>query len=595
MLEHNPNELELLIEGFLNGELSDSESRRLAGLIESDPAAARAFDAALHTEALLRSAHAERAVPARIHKMAEHALARRENPFAIPVRTWVGVAAMLILSVTAVLCYKYIPRNSESAPGATFTVAAGRVWVDGSEPRVVSENQWVNVSPDGPARFKSQAGNEIELDANTGALLRKDGAKLLNGSGTFNVKSGSPEFKLETQQGTVRSSAGEFTVKLQTPSSSIKQGDPKMNTKKIGAALLVTVLAGTAQVEVAGKSFPRLTAGMSRAYGDEIDGNPNPPSPNPNQGPGPGPRPPMMPPPPDCGLVSRVLDHAKDLALSDDQNKALAAIRAEVQERRAAFEKDEKLRILHDNLNAAFDAQNGPAVHDLRDAIRERENEILKTFPPGHNPMEVLTDAQRDQMHQILEQLGPPPNGMRRDGPPPPTPNGENGPPDGPRPPKPPLGDDGRPMPPLGNDGRPLPPRDGFQPPNGPRRDGPPGQPQGNDGRPLPPRDGFQPPNGGPGPNGPRPRPPFGDGQMQPPRDGQQPPPDGPRPPRGPQNGNGPQQPNNPPPPRGPDVQYLLDHADELKLTDEQKAKLKDLLNNPPQQQPPPPPPNDQK
>lgn len=441
MPEPDPNEFDLLVEGFLNGELTDEQRQRLAARLENNPSAARVFDDALRTEALLRTAHtSRRAKPAPVSEITE-AAARAFTPQIVTPsrfapRAWVALAAMVALMFGAVWYYKQnfssndVAKKSDDKTPANvsqFTVASGKVWVDGGEARTLAENQWINVSPEGPARIKSGAGFDVELDSGTGALLRKNGATLLNGSATFNVKSGAEKFILDTAAGQVQSAGGEFTATLEA-------APQNGSSKKPGALLTVSVLAGSAHVDSFGVSAS-LSKGQKRSFGldkevaaDEKDER----RPKPKR-------------PLDPGMVGRILEHGGDLELSQDQVAKLEKIRLATMARKAAYDSDAELRQYHNMLSGAIFAGDEPAAQDMRDAIQKREQELGKDLPPCRNPQEVLSEEQRQRLHKILDSIGPPP--PERLGPPHNPGEGPRPPLNGPRPPLPPPGPDHPPPP----------------------------------------------------------------------------------------------------------------------------------------------------
>ena len=501
--------LDLLIDGFLNGELAESQRAELAARLERDPQAARAFDDALRTEALLHAAHVSHS---KLSSPMTNAVARPREISSVPssiqrvqranftpVRAWVAVAALAAVMVGGALYYKHWPSTSEhklEAGGAkiahknsvNFTVASGRVWVDGRETQSVRENEWLNVSPDGPAVFKQGDALKFELESESGALLRKNGATLFNGAGNFNVQPAGGVFTLETAAGNVSTKNGEFSARLNAQTQPDISGGAPMQSKVL-VTLAVTVFAGSVQVESGGK-VTQLTLSESRSFGAEDEG-PRGPQRGSN-----------------FGIESMMLVHAKELNLNDDQIKQLQNIKAAMGEQKSVMDNDQKLRDLHDKFGAALLTHDAAVVKAARLAVRSREDELKQGLKPPGNPQEVLTDSQRELMREILEINRPPHRSDDGNGPPPP---GVGGP----------------------DDQRPPPPRDG------PPRDGPP-----------PPRDRYDAP----------------------------PPPDG----RQPQKGG---DASTPPPPARLDdaaLRMLLEHADELKLTDEQKSKLKSLVEQAP-------------
>lgn len=510
MSDMDLDNLDLLIDGFLNGELAESQREELAARLERDPRAARVFDDALRTEALLHAAHGSTHGSSGTGSSAARNAV--ENPRGIsvatrpiqradftPVRAWVAVAALVAVMFGGALYYKHLPSASDKKTeagggkntnknGASYVVASGRVWVDGRETKQVRENEWLNVSPDGPAVFKQGDALKFELESESGALLRKNGATLLNGAGNFNVQPAASAFVLETAAGNVMTKSGEFSARLESEAAPENTGGTTMKSRVL-ATLAVTVLAGSVQVESGGKVTP-LALGESRVFGAE----------------GEVPRGPRRGP--DSGVTGMMLAHVKELGLSDDQIRQLKEIKAALGAQKAVFDADQKLRDLHGSFGAALQTREEAAVKAARIAVQNREEELRQGLTPPGNPLEVLTESQRGLLREILEISRPPHRPDDGNGPPPPDAGG----PDGQYPP---------------------PPRDG-PPRDGPPRDGPP-PPRGRDGAPPPP-DGRQPSKGG-------------DAYA-------------------------------PPPARLDDaaLRMLLEHAEELKLTDEQKSKLKELV-----------------
>ena len=194
MSDADLDNLDLLIDGFLNGELAESQREELAGRLERDRAAARAFDDALRTEALLHAAHVSSTVDSfasapgiNTSKVPRETLSPNYNTGRIqranfaPARAWVAVAALVAVMFGGVIYYKHLPsvKNAEAGgtgQGVRYAVASGRVWVDGREAKTISENEWLNVSPDGPAVVNMSSELKLELEGGSGALLRKNGA-----------------------------------------------------------------------------------------------------------------------------------------------------------------------------------------------------------------------------------------------------------------------------------------------------------------------------------------------------------------------------------------------------------------------------------
>ena len=202
------------------------------------------------------------------------------------------------------------------------------------------------------------------------------------------------------------------------------------------AALAVTVLAGSVQVESGGK-VSQLALGESRVFGADGDR----PRGDDREQPPPGPR-----RRPEFGVVGMMLAHSRELNLTDEQVKKLDAIKVEILEHKAAMDGDQKLRDLHDQFGAALMTRDETAVKQARIAVQSREEEIRQSLKPPSNPQEVLTDSQRTLMREIMEMNRPPHQTGDLNGPP--RRDGPDGPPNdgyGPQP-----QDDGAPPPPRG-------------------------------------------------------------------------------------------------------------------------------------------------
>src|SRR5205814_7752017 len=129
--------------------------------------------------------------------------------------------------------------------------ASGRVSVDGREVKQIAENDWVSVESDLAATLRGEDGTTVKLEAGSNGLLRKRGANLFNGAGTFTVSSGTDLYVLQTPAGTLNSQGGEFDIRLQPACAS--NGPP--DTGNCAAlALSVNVRAGSAQIDSDGKT-----------------------------------------------------------------------------------------------------------------------------------------------------------------------------------------------------------------------------------------------------------------------------------------------------------------------------------------------------
>ncbi len=437
-------ELDNLIDAFLAGELDDAGRQRLAVLLESDQDARRAFDDALQMESLLLTAHVDEKAealaveqlrtllkranpatdqaqlpdqterPASINKPLT-LVNRSQRPNRLPSRTlisaWTALAASIVILFGLAFYFIYDPgtggttdktaAKKSDGKKIAYSVVSGRVLIDGKDATEIAEDEWLNVPASGPASLRATDGANVTLDPGTRALLRKRGATLMNGAGRFGVKSGADAFLLQTPLGTVNSAMGEFEARLESANAaSAKQ-----------PSLSVTVASGSAQVEYKGK-LSKLDAGESRVFCDVKA--------NGNEGRGPDPSGPRIRPPEQYTL-DIIMEHAKELGLTAEQQAQLSNMEQKMNEANAKLKNDEKMKQLMDKQHSAEATHDRESMDSIRDEIKTRKDQVLGPRPFG-NPMDFLNESQRRTMEPFLQDRpkGPLGNGGEPPHPPPP-------------------------------------------------------------------------------------------------------------------------------------------------------------------------------
>jgi ferric-dicitrate binding protein FerR (iron transport regulator) len=174
---------------------------------------------------------------------------------------WQVAAAVLFFAASVTALWLGPRRAQDSDP----QVLRGKAVVDGTEVRTL---------PTGVlAEFPGDSGAEIAMgDGSTVALLPssrvifhgasgqvRQRVELRRGGGRFGLRTGTGEFRVETALGTITARETEFSVEL------IPRRNKGGRSMESLLALVVSVLVGNVQVDVAGKT-QLLAAGESRAF-----------------------------------------------------------------------------------------------------------------------------------------------------------------------------------------------------------------------------------------------------------------------------------------------------------------------------------------
>ncbi|MEI6233557.1 MAG: hypothetical protein WCT04_10925 [Planctomycetota bacterium] len=429
-----------LIDAFLAGELDDAGRLKLADLLESDADTQRAFDDALHVQALLSAAHtspdsvrraiskikarmnAEAATPPRASRSSTSqrpSLVKRsvrtqpitKLPRPSPINAWTALAASILILFGLAFYFIYDPSTpsvSNQNPSIAkngkreYTVASGKVSIDGKDVREFGENEWLAVPKTGSVKLNAKDGTAITLESGSRALLRKRGATLSQGSGRFGVTSGDAPFILQTPVGTVTSSSGEFEARLDNAVL------PNGSSNNALHAMTVTVASGTVDVDCAGKITQLNQVGSTRRFVENnasekiADKTPAPLSE-------------FKLTPPEQRVAETILDNEKRLSLSADQKKQLFDMIERFKSINAIMDKDSKIKGMVSNLREAEKLHDDDAVHRIKVRIRKSAEDLMGADARVGNPMDVLTEDQRRSMdpfvREFLREMHAPPPG----------------------------------------------------------------------------------------------------------------------------------------------------------------------------------------
>jgi ferric-dicitrate binding protein FerR (iron transport regulator) len=272
------NALAGLLAGYLDGDLEPQARAELAAAVEHDSAAAREFDAALRTEALLRAAHLE--FPAR-DRISAGVRARMK-----PARNWWLPAFAAAAALAAVCGASLALREPTPAPApvpvpretpalADNQLLSGTLLINGEPAREIPNGSRVQVNSAGGAVVRLADGSRARFLPRSTALLRgpADGLRqvvaLERGKALFNVEQGARQFRVDTPSGRVTVTGTRFSVELECRDS---KGDEKVKGK-LGLAMIVVVAAGSVSVEYDGETH-RLTTGQQRVFGAEGEKRP---------------------------------------------------------------------------------------------------------------------------------------------------------------------------------------------------------------------------------------------------------------------------------------------------------------------------------
>jgi len=268
---------EALLADYLDGTIDAAGREELAGEVERDPAAARAFEQAVGFEALLVAAHTE---PPPESVLAER-LGRRAEPAPVLMlapdrRPAFGRARALAAAAAAILIAAGVwaavglfgPGTPVSVPvpppAPPNVVLAGKVLVDGVESAAAGNGARVEVLGDQPAEIRLADGSNAVLAPKSLAVLHgpvgevRQVVELTGGKGDFRVEKEPRQFKVETPLGSVTVLGTRFSVELR-PGEGEKKGKP---------SLAVAVTDGTVEVNYAGKP-ETLAAGASKVFPEE--------------------------------------------------------------------------------------------------------------------------------------------------------------------------------------------------------------------------------------------------------------------------------------------------------------------------------------
>lgn len=288
----DPN-LDRLLQAYLDGVASPSDTAELAELLVRDPAAAEIFARAVRFEALLQTHLTEErqarewALPNGVDQEAvaeAAAVAEPENVVELPVRRrrrWAAVAAL----ATAAMLLIAVRWWGSEAPAQTLLhqVTAGRVLVDGIEAKSFADGSRLEVLGSSSAAIHLADGNDFELTPATSAVIRREGGEAIvrldYGNAKFRGGAAKRPLRVDTPLGAVSGRSADFAVDLQpadlqatsvlnAPPDDDEPDVPSTFHASLPAFLVVAVLTGQVEVEEADRKV-KVSAGESRAFAQE--------------------------------------------------------------------------------------------------------------------------------------------------------------------------------------------------------------------------------------------------------------------------------------------------------------------------------------
>jgi ferric-dicitrate binding protein FerR (iron transport regulator) len=247
------NAVDELLERFLSGEATADETVELQKLLRADAGNRRRLVDAFLLDVQLFKALACAA------------------PASPPIQTkwrrvasWIAAAAVLLVTIGGLTFYFWPSEHSSR-------LDSGQVRVEGVQLTEIPDGKNFIVGGDKPAFLRLSDGSHAVLDVQTEGVIHgekgeaRQVVELSHGGGTFNVKDGASNFRVDTPLGSVTAIGTEFSVRLRKKSPAKDKGPHRV-------LLDVSVAQGSVNVNSAGADHV-LAAGKNRVFGDDGEQN----------------------------------------------------------------------------------------------------------------------------------------------------------------------------------------------------------------------------------------------------------------------------------------------------------------------------------
>ena len=109
--------------------------------------------------------------------------------------------------------------------------------------------------------------------------------------------------------------------------------------------------------------------------------------------------------PQENSIFGMILEHAKELELTEDQKKQITDFKNDYVARRENMANDPQIKELYEKAKAARENRDEAQMGEIQRALRERQTALFKGDKPTGNPMELLTDSQRQKLRELEAQM----------------------------------------------------------------------------------------------------------------------------------------------------------------------------------------------